>query len=177
MKKVLFVTAISFFALSQLVYAQDEIVLKGDELFGNMRARHIGPALMSGRIIDLETHPTNDRVIYVGSAGGGVWKTTNGGVTFRPIFDKHAQSIGVVALDPVNPDLNIWVGTGENNNQRSVGYGDGVYKSIDGGKSWKNMGLKESEHIGMIVVHPEDSNTVYVAAYGPLWSAGGDRGL
>ena len=124
--------------------AQD-VILKGKELFGDMRARQIGPAIMSGRINDIEGHPTNNRIIYIGAAGGGVWKSSNGGASFQPIFDDYAQSIGVVKLDPSNPDNIIWVGTGENNNQRSVAYGDGVYKSVDGGKSFKNMGLKNSE--------------------------------
>ncbi|MCZ6520711.1 MAG: hypothetical protein O6848_04380 [Bacteroidetes bacterium] len=177
MKKVLYATAISFFALSQLVFAQDEIVLKGDELFGNMRARHIGPALMSGRIIDLETHPTNDRVIYLGSAGGGVWKTTNGGVTFTPIFDKHAQSIGVVALDPVNPDLNIWVGTGEIWTRNSISVGDGLYKSTDGGLNWTNVGFEKSEHISSIEINPLNTSEMYVGVLGALWSDSEERGV
>lgn len=104
-----------------------------------------------------------------------MWKTTNKGLTFSPIFDgEGSYSIGCVSLDPNNAST-VWVGTGENNNQRSVAYGDGVYKSEDGGKSWKNMGLKNSEHIAEIVVDPSDANIVYVAAYGPVWSEGGDR--
>ena len=110
-------------------------------------------------------------------ASGGVWKTINAGVTYTPIFDtQKSYSIGCITMDPNNANV-IWVGSGENNNQRSVAYGDGVYKSTDGGKSWKNVGLKQSEHIGKILVHPENSDVVYVAAIGPLWSKGGDRGL
>ena len=106
-----------------------------------------------------------------------MWKTENTGTSWTPIFDNEgAFSIGCVTLDPSRP-LTVWVGTGENKSQRSVAYGDGVYRSDDGGKSWKNMGLKASEHIGKILVHPKDSNIVFVAAQGPLWSAGGDRGL
>ncbi len=110
-------------------------------------------------------------------ASGGVWKTTNAGTTWTPVFDDEGSySIGCVVLDPKNPNT-VWVGTGENNSQRSVGYGDGVYKSIDGGRTWKNVGLKNSEHIGKILIDPRDSNIVYVAAQGPLWGPGGDRGL
>jgi len=144
---------------------------------GALTFREIGPALTSGRIADMVVNPTNTNQWYIAAASGGVWKTENAGVTFSPIFDgEGSYSIGCITLDPSNPHT-IWVGTGENNNQRSVAYGDGVYRSLDGGKSWKNMGLENSEHIGMIKVHPANSNVVYVAAYGPLWSAGGDRGL
>jgi len=139
--------------------------------------REVGPALTSGRISDLAVNPNNFSEFYVGVASGGVWKTTNGGLSFDPIFDDQGSfSIGCVTLDPTNPNV-VWVGTGENNNQRSVAYGDGVYKSIDGGASWKNMGLKKSEHIGMIKVDPRNPDVVYVAAYGPVWSSGGERGL
>ena len=110
-------------------------------------------------------------------ASGGVWKTVNGGTTWTPVFDNEGSfSIGAIALDPKNP-ATVWVGTGENNSQRSVGYGDGVYRSDDGGRSWRNVGLKTSEHIGKIAIDPRDSNVVFVAAQGPLWSAGGERGL
>ena len=144
---------------------------------GSFKFRSVGPALTSGRISDLAVNPDNHKEFYVAAAAGGVWKTENGGVTFDPVFDNEGSySIGCLAMDPNNHNV-IWVGTGENNNQRSVSYGDGVYKSIDGGKSWKNVGLKESEHIGMIKIHPGNSDIVYVAAYGPLWSAGGDRGI
>ena len=145
--------------------------------FAGMKFRSIGPAVTSGRVIAFAVNP-NDRANYfVGVASGGVWKTDNAGTTWTPVFEKESSySIGAVTLDPKNPAV-VWVGTGENNAQRSVGYGDGVYKSEDGGKSWKNMGLKTSEHIGKIVVDPRDSNTVFVAAQGPLWSAGGERGL
>ena len=139
--------------------------------------RSIGPAVTSGRVSDVEVNPNNINEYYVAAASGGVWKTTNAGITYSPVFDKEGSySIGCVTIDPNNTNI-VWVGTGENNNQRSVAYGDGVYKSEDGGKSWKNVGLKNSEHTGMIVVDPSNSDVVYVAAYGPLWSAGGDRGI
>src|SRR5262249_19004047 len=114
---------------------------------------------------------------YVADASGGVWKTTNAGTTWTPVFDNEGSySIGAIALDPKNPHV-VWVGTGENNSQRSVGYGDGVYRSDDGGKSWKKVGLEKSEHIGKILIDPRNSEVVYVAAQGPLWGPGGDRGL
>lgn len=146
-------------------------------ILSGLRFRSIGPAFTSGRVIDLAVNPEKNSEYYVAVASGGVWKTTNSGTTYDPIFDGEASySIACVQLAPTNPHV-VWVGTGENNNQRSVAYGDGVYKSEDGGKSWKNMGLKNSEHIGKILIHPENENIVYVAAYGPLWSKGGERGL
>lgn len=139
--------------------------------------RSIGPATMSGRIIDLAIHPKTPNTWFVAAASGGIWKTTNAGTTFTPVFDgQTTYSIGAVTIDPNSPHV-VWVGSGENNYQRAVGYGDGVYKSVDAGKSWTNMGLKTSEHIGRIVVDPRNSNVVYVAAQGPVWSAGGERGL
>lgn len=142
-----------------------------------LKFRGIGPAFMSGRIIDIAVDPVQRSTWYVAAASGGVWKTTNAGVTWRPIFDNYGSySIGCVAVDP-HDRFTIWVGTGENNSQRSVGYGDGLYKSTNGGASFSKVGLDNSEHIGKILIHPEDGNTVYVAAQGPLWKSGGDRGL
>ncbi len=163
---------------SGTLVAQDE---PSDERYktgtSGLKFRSIGPAFTSGRIADIAVNPNNYSEFYVAVASGGVWKTTNKGITLKPVFDSQGSySIGSVTIDPNNHNV-VWVGTGENNNQRSVAYGDGVYKSIDGGKSWKNVGLKNSEHIGMIVVDPRDSDVVYVAAVGPLWSEGGDRGL
>ncbi len=146
-------------------------------LLSGLRFRSVGPALTSGRVADLVVNPQNPNQYYVAVASGGVWKTVNHGTTFEPIFDgQSSYSIGCITLDPNNPNV-VWVGTGENNGQRSVAYGDGVYKSLDGGKTWQHVGLKASEHIGMIAVDPRNSDVVYVAAQGPLWSAGGDRGL
>jgi len=139
--------------------------------------RSIGPALTSGRVIAFAVNPTDSTQYYVAAASGGVWKTSNNGTTFAPVFDSQGSySIGAITIDRKYPNI-IWVGTGELNAQRSVGYGDGVYRSEDGGRTWKNVGLKASEHIGRIAIDPDDSNTVYVAAQGPLWSAGGERGL
>jgi photosystem II stability/assembly factor-like uncharacterized protein len=145
--------------------------------FNGLRFRSIGPAFTSGRVIGFAVDPKNPARYFVGVASGGVWKTINAGTTWTPVFDNEASySIGAIVLDPKNP-LVVWVGTGENNSQRSVSYGNGVYKSEDGGRTWKNVGLKSSEHIGRIAIDPKDSNIVYVASQGPLWGPGGERGL
>jgi photosystem II stability/assembly factor-like uncharacterized protein len=145
--------------------------------FNGLRFRSIGPAFTSGRVIGFAVDPKNPAKYFVGVASGGVWKTINAGTTWTPVFDNEGSySIGAIVLDPKNP-LVVWVGTGENNSQRSVSYGNGVYKSEDGGRTWKNVGLKASEHIGRIAIDPKDSNIVYVAAQGPLWGLGGERGL
>ena len=125
--------------------------------------RDIGPATTSGRIADLAVNPNNTAEMYLALASGGVWKTSNNGTSWKAVFDNESSySTGCVEIDPNNSNT-IWVGSGENNNQRSVAYGDGVYVSRDGGKSWTNTGLKESEHIGMIAINPTNSNHVYVA--------------
>ena len=147
------------------------------DTFAGLRARSIGPAVTSGRVMTIAVHPSDNAVFYVGAASGGVWKTVNGGASFQPVFDTQGSfSIGWIAVDPRRPSI-VWVGTGERNSQRSVAYGDGVYKSEDGGRSWTNVGLNASEHIGRVVIDPKNTDTVYVAAQGPLWGPGGDRGL
>jgi len=147
------------------------------DTFSGLKFRLIGPAVASGRVMSIAVNPKNKFEYYVGVASGGVWKTVNDGTTWTPVFDgEGSYSIGWVALDP-NDSSVVWVGSGESNSQRSVGYGDGIYRSVDGGKSWENLGLKKSEHIGRVVIDPRDSKVVYVAAEGPLWGAGGDRGL
>lgn len=146
-------------------------------VFSGLRFRNIGPAVTSGRVIAFAVDPTDRGKYYAAVASGGVWKTVNAGTTWTSVFDNEGSfSIGAIALDPKNPST-VWVGTGERNSQRSVGYGDGVYRSDDGGRSWRNVGLKTSEHIGRIAIDPRDSNVVFVAAQGPLWSSGGERGL
>ncbi len=155
----------------------DKKELMSAETFAGLKLRSLGPALMSGRIGDLAVHPNDRSHYYAAVCSGGVWKTTNGGTTWKPVFDKEGSfSIGCVTMDPNNPSV-VWVGTGENNSQRSVSFGDGVYRTRDGGAHWENLGLRDSEHIGMILIDPRDSDTVYVAAQGPLWRSGGDRGL
>ncbi len=146
-------------------------------MVSGLKWRSIGPALTSGRIADFAVNPCNPSEYFVAVASGHIWKTINKGTTFSPVFDKYgAYSIGCLAMDPNNHHV-IWAGTGENNHQRAIGYGDGVYKSIDGGKSWKNMGLKDSRQIGKILIDPRNSDVVYVAAEGSIWGPGGDRGL
>ena len=147
------------------------------DTFSGLKFRLIGPAVASGRVMSIAVNPRNKNEYYVGVASSGVWKTINNGTTWTPLFDgEGSYSIGWVTLDP-NDSSVVWVGSGESNSQRSVSYGDGIYRSEDGGKSWQNLGLKKSEHIGRVVVDPRDSKVVYVAAEGPLWGPGGDRGL
>lgn len=179
--KNLFFTFLSLLLSINFITAQDKgdkaLTLESDKTYAALKLRNIGPAFCSGRIADIAIHPEDDNVWFVAVGSGGVWKTKNAGVTWTPIFDDQASySTGCITIDPNNPH-NIWVGTGENVGGRHVGFGDGVYLSTDGGDSWKNMGLKTSEHISKIIVHPENSNVIWVAAQGPLWSSGGERGL
>lgn len=179
MKKItvaLFILFICFSGFTQKKNKEQESTINSG-LVSALKFRNIGPALNSGRIADIAIHPNNRDTWMVAVASGGVWKTTNHGTTFKPVFDSQpVYSIACVEYAPSNPNI-VWVGTGENNNQRSVAYGDGVYKSVDGGNSFKNMGLKESEHIGNIIIHPENENIIWVAVYGPLWKEGGERGV
>ena len=139
--------------------------------------RGLGPAFMSGRIADIVIAPDDPGTWYVAAGSGGVWKTTNNGTTWQDIFtDQGSYSIGCLAVDPRQP-ATVWVGTGENVSGRHVGYGDGVYRSRDGGKTWENLGLAQSEHIGRIALHPTKPGVAWVAAQGPLWSGGGERGV
>ncbi len=177
-----FLVGVALFASPVVATAQDSDAPVdpapgiNSSLVSALSFRNIGPALMSGRVLDIAVDPVDRNTWYLATVGG-VWKTQNAGVTWRAVFDgQGSYSIGCVTVDP-HDRFTIWVGTGENNSQRSVGYGDGVYKSTDGGNSFVKVGLDESEHIGKIVVHPDDPNTVYVAAQGPLWRSGGDRGL
>ena len=163
--------------LIQPIFSQNKASLKGDALFGALRARHIGPGLMSGRITDLAGHPSDAKILYAGAAGGGVWKSSDGGVTFQSIFDEHTQSIGAIAVDPKSPDQVLWVGTGECWTRNSVSVGDGIYKTMDGGKSWKDMGLKETERISSIQINPNNPNEIYVGALGALWGDSEARGV
>ena len=164
------VMGVSLSALSQ------EKMVAG-EYFGDLKARHIGPALMSGRVSDVELHPKNSNIVLIGSAGGGVWKSQDGGVRFTSIFDAYCQSIGVVTIDPNDPDNTYWVGTGETWTRNSVSMGDGIYKTTDGGKNWTKMGLEKTDRIASIQIHPKNSNIVYAAALGALWGNSDDRGV
>jgi photosystem II stability/assembly factor-like uncharacterized protein len=186
MKRFLIMLVILGFLISPVYIGAKEKAKKGDEkkpedvlnpgTFMGLKFRNIGPAFTSGRIADIAVNPNDHSEYYVAAAAGNVWKTVNSGVTWSPVFDNYgAWSIADVEIDPGNTNV-VWVGTGEYNSQRAIGYGDGVYRSEDGGRSFKNMGLKNSEHIGRIAIDPRNSH-VYAAAQGPLWGPGGDRGL
>ncbi|MCF6223796.1 MAG: hypothetical protein L3J34_08715 [Flavobacteriaceae bacterium] len=177
MKKLLYTLIYSILIIPAFNYAQSNDTIRANHLFGDLRARHIGPALMSGRINDLEIHPSNPRIIYAGTAGGGVWKSNDAGTTFNSIFDEYAQSIGAVTLDPNDPDMTIYVGTGETWTRNSVSIGDGLYKSVDGGANWNKIGFEKSERIANIIINPKNSNEVYVAVLGALWSDSDERGV
>jgi photosystem II stability/assembly factor-like uncharacterized protein len=178
--KRLTLSALVLAILSSFVFAAEEETPDpgmNEHTFLGLEFRSIGPAFMAGRIADIAIDPRNQSTWYVGVGSGGVWKTRNRGTTWEPIFDdEESYSIGCVTIDPNNPDT-VWVGSGENVSGRHAGYGSGVYRSRDGGQNWENLGLERSERIGMIRVDPRDSNTIFVAAQGPLWSGGGDRGL
>ncbi|MBN4070246.1 glycosyl hydrolase [Olleya sp. AH-315-F22] len=148
-----------------------------EDTFSGLKFRTLGPAMTSGRIADIAIHPDNENIWYVAVGSGSVWKTMNSGTTWKPIFDKQSSySIGCITIDSNNPHT-IWVGTGENVGGRHVAFGDGIYVSHDDGKSWKNMGLKNSEHLSKIIVHPENSDIIWAASQGPLWTKGGERGV
>ncbi len=170
-----FNSLIFFLLLSATIFAQSKTKITSATL-GMMEARQIGPAVMGGRITAIEGVNRNPRILYVGTAGGGVWKTTTGGTKFNPVFDKHIQSIGALAIDQNHPDT-IWVGTGESNMRNSVSVGNGLYRSTDAGENWEKVGLDSSEHISKIVINPKNSNIVYVAVPGHLWNDNKDRGL
>jgi len=179
MSKLIFSTAllVTWLAIPGSDLAAQADARLGETDYNALAFRNIGPAINGGRIADIVIHPDNGNVWFVAVGSGGVWKTENAGTTWQPIFDEQrSYSIGSVAIDPGNP-ATVWVGTGENVGGRHVGYGDGVYKSIDGGKTWQNMGLTTSEHISTMLVHPENSDVVWVSAQGPLWTPGGERGL
>ena len=166
-----FILVLLLFLQAPTTYAQDT------ELFKDRRWRNIGPANMGGRISDIQAMDDDYRYVVVASASGGVWKSTNAGTSWQPIFDDYpSASIGAVALFQKDPSI-IWVGTGEANVRNSVAWGDGVYKSTDGGKTFKNMGLKDTHHIAKVVTHPTDPDVVYVAAQGHLWGHTSERGL
>ena len=177
MRKYTYGFLLALFLCSFFAHSQQKDNLNLESYFGDLRARHIGPALMSGRINDLELHPTNPRILYAGTAGGGVWKSNNGGATFNPIFDDHIQSIGAVTLDPNDPDNTIYVGTGETWTRNSVSVGDGLYKSVDGGINWDKIGFENSERIANVIVNPNNSDEIFVGVLGALWSDSDERGV
>ncbi len=177
MKLISTLMMLVFMTCGSTFAAADKSILMTDELLSGMKLRNIGPAYMSGRIADIAVDNKDPSTWYVAVGSGGVWKTDNAGITWKPIFDSQAvYSTGDVTIDPSNSNI-IWVGTGENSGGRHISFGDGVYRSLDGGLTWKNMGLSQSEHISDISGHPTDSTTVWVSSQGPHWSKGGQRGL
>jgi len=167
--------ALSLLILSFGLFSQESTL--SDTTLKGFKFRSLGPAFMSGRIADIAIHPQNDNVWYIAVGSGGVWRTNNSGITWKPLFDaQKVYSTGCVTIDPNQPTT-VWVGTGENVGGRHISFGNGIYKSEDGGNSWRNMGLKQSEHISKIIVHPENSEEIYVAVQGPLWTKGGERGF
>ena len=183
MKKLFLYSLLSLFifdVFSQRRRANTSTSTKSEEKslsLSAMKLRNVGPAFLSGRIADIAIHPENDNVWYVATGSSGVWKTENSGTTYEPIFDRESTySTGCITIDPSDPSI-IWLGTGENVGGRHVAYGDGIFKSEDGGRSWTNMGLRKSEHISEIIIHPDNSDVIWVASQGPLWSPGGERGL
>ncbi len=179
--KILKLSLLVLLSLQMLLFAEDDKKENKSpwqsKTFSGLKFRNIGPAFPSGRIADFAVNPNDHSEYYVGVASGNIWKTNNSGTTWKPIFENYGSySIGALKMDPNNSNV-IWAGTGENNHQRALGYGDGVYKSVDGGESWKNMGLYESRQIGMIEIDPRNSDIVFVAAEGSVWGPGGDRGL
>ena len=176
--RLLFLTIIPFFLITDSSFSQDDKEKENNNsVYSGLKFRSIGPALMSGRISDIIIHPKNENTWYVTAGSGGVWKTENSGTTWNPIFDSQkSYSIGCISMDPQNNNV-LWVGTGENVGGRHVGYGDGIYKSENGGQSWSKKGLNKSEHISKIIIHPNNSNILWVASQGPLWSNGGERGV
>src|SRR5262245_52299203 len=173
---------VSMCALAGLAAAQDKAKAAPagpdyERLLKPLRFREIGPATMGGRIDDFAVVESNPDIFYVGTASGGVFKTTNGGTTWEAVFDDQPVStIGDIAVAPSDPSI-VWVGTGEANNRQSSSWGNGIYKSTDGGTTWKHMGLAGTHHIARVVIHPTDPNIVYVAALGRLWGPSKDRGL
>lgn len=180
MRSIISILIVVFGMISSQAYGQKSEAAKtklNAEILEGLKFRGIGPAFMSGRIADLAIDPKNENIWYVAAGSGGVWKTINAGTTFKPIFEHQSvYSTGCITIDP-NDSHTIWLGTGENVGGRHVGFGDGIYKSVNGGQTWQNMGLKGSEHISKIIVHPENSDIIMVAVQGPLWSAGGERGF
>ena len=174
MKKILFAIFVSLIGIN--LQAQKKS-LTAKQLFGIFNVRQLGPTLTSGRLTDIEMHPTKKNVMYVGSAGGGVWKSRDGGFNFTSIFDKHNSSIGCIKIDPNHPDNVIWVGTGETWTRNSTSVGDGLYKSTDGGNNWKKMGFDDSERISSIQIDPKNSDIVYVGVLGHLWGDYDKRGV
>ncbi|HEX3129893.1 MAG TPA: hypothetical protein VH394_21350, partial [Thermoanaerobaculia bacterium] len=166
-----------FVALAPLLIAAAPALAIDPDLLSGLKARSIGPAAMSGRIAAIESSAANPDVVWVGAATGGLWRSVNGGLSWEPVFDDQpVASIGSIAVDPSNPDV-VWVGTGEDNVRNSVSVGDGIYKSLDGGRTWRRLGLEKTERIAKVVVNPRDSRVAWAAALGQAWGENPDRGV
>lgn len=180
MYRIINLFLIVLLSTSSIIFAKDdekkEEKIYKSSTYSGLKWRSIGPARTSGRIADFAVNPNDHTEYYVATASGHLWKTNNAGITWKAVADTLPYSLGVVTMDPNNPHV-VWVGTGENNHQRALGYGDGVYKSTDAGETWTKTGLKDSRQIGGIVIDPRNSNVVYVATEGSVWGPGGDRGL
>ena len=177
MRKVIVIAGLCLAALPVAGFGADEPGIEiGPHVFGDVRARSVGPAVMSGRVAAVDAVAADPRQIWVGTAGGGVWKSRDGGIGFEPVFDDHNQCVGALTIDQARPDT-VWVGTGEPWVRNSVSVGDGVYRTVDGGETWTHLGLADSERIAEIIIHPADPAVVYVAALGHLWGANEERGL
>jgi photosystem II stability/assembly factor-like uncharacterized protein len=177
MKRILFTALVLSACMLLSSLAEDRTSQLSSELVHELQLRSLGPTLKPGRVADLAVDPRNPSLWYLANASSGLWKTTNRGTSWEPSFDKGGSySLGCVTIDARHPDT-LWLGTGEGSSNRSVGYGDGVYKSLDAGQTWTCMGLRDSQHVSRILIDPRDSDVVFVAAQGPLWSSGGDRGL
>ena len=175
--RMFFFLLVALPAIGGAVRGQDGNGRPDETLLKDLQFRAIGPANMGGRIDDIAVVENNPSIFYVGAATGGVWKTTNAGTTFDPIFDDAGTcSVGDIAIAPSDPNI-LWLGSGEPNNRQSSSWGDGVYRSLDGGLTWRNMGLRDTKHIGRVVIDPRDPNIVYVAALGHLWGPNRERGL
>jgi len=175
--RLLVFLAVAVLASTGTSYGQNGKLRPEESALKNLKWRAIGPSIMGGRIDDVAVVEGNASTFYIAAATGGVWKTTNAGTTFEPIFDDQSNtSIGDICIAPSDPNI-VWVGTGEPNNRQSSSWGDGVYRSLDGGKTWQNMGLKDSKHIGRVVIDPHNPNIVYVAALGHLWGPNRERGV
>jgi len=175
--RLLVFLAVAVLASTGTSYGQNGKLRPEESALKNLKWRAIGPSIMGGRIDDVAVVEGNASTFYIAAATGGVWKTTNAGTTFDPIFDDQSNtSIGDICIAPSDPNI-VWVGTGEPNNRQSSSWGDGVYRSLDGGKTWQNMGLKDSKHIGRVVIDPKNPNVVYVAALGHLWGPNRERGV
>jgi photosystem II stability/assembly factor-like uncharacterized protein len=172
---VRFVSIILFISIFFHNYSTGQTKID-ENTFGELEARHIGPATMSGRIAALDAVHSDPRIVYIGAASGGVWKSENAGTTFKPVFDDHIQSIGAITIDQRHPDT-VWVGTGETWVRNSVSVGDGIYRTTDGGEKWEHLGLEGTERIARVILHPENPDIVYVAATGHLWNANPERGV